>query len=129
METTPLKKITQYRIHWELKKMYPIPELNKTIIDVTKELSDAHKKTLKEEIWDGISEKFMEKIFHMVNQNVQYALKKFQGIKHKKHEMIQKQIKELSEYINKHQSETKKPIKREVHELRRTTKIITEESE
>jgi hypothetical protein len=33
---------------------YPVPDLNKTTIDVTKELSDAHthkKKTHKEEIW------------------------------------------------------------------------------
>jgi hypothetical protein len=31
---------------------YPVPDLNKTMINVTKELSDAHKKTLKEEIWE-----------------------------------------------------------------------------
>jgi hypothetical protein len=38
------------------------------------------KKILKEEIWEVISEKFMEKILDMVNQNVQDALKKFQGV-------------------------------------------------
>jgi hypothetical protein len=44
------------------------------MINVTKELRDAHKKKiLKEEI----SEKFMEKILELVNQNVQKALKKF----------------------------------------------------
>jgi cell division ATPase FtsA len=43
----------------------------------TKDLSDAHKNTLKEEILQEITENFMEKILDMVNQNVQDALKKF----------------------------------------------------
>jgi 5'-deoxynucleotidase YfbR-like HD superfamily hydrolase len=47
------------------------------------------KKTLKEEI----SEKFMEKLLDMVNQDVQDTLKKFQDTKNKEHEMTQKQIK------------------------------------
>jgi uncharacterized protein involved in exopolysaccharide biosynthesis len=77
---------------------YPVPDLNKTMTNVTKELSEAHtqnktrqNKTLKEEI----SEKFMETLLNMVNQNVQDALKKFQDAKNKEHEMTQKQIKEL----------------------------------
>jgi hypothetical protein len=41
--------------------------------------------------------------------------------------MIQKQIKELREDFNKHQSETKDTIKREMHELKRTTQTIKEE--
>jgi hypothetical protein len=45
---------------------YPVPDLNK-MINVTKELNDAHKKTLKEEIWKELSEKCMEKILDMVN--------------------------------------------------------------
>jgi hypothetical protein len=46
---------------------YPVPNLNKIMLNVTKELSEAHqKKNLKEEI----SKKFMEKILGMVNQNV-----------------------------------------------------------
>jgi hypothetical protein len=45
---------------------YPVPDPNKTIINVTKEPSNAHKNTLKEEI----TEKFLEKILHMVNQNL-----------------------------------------------------------
>jgi hypothetical protein len=32
------------------------------MINVTKEHSDGHKKTLKQEIWEELSEKFMEKI-------------------------------------------------------------------
>jgi hypothetical protein len=38
---------------------------------------NVHKKTLKEEI----SEKFMEEILDMINQNVQNTLKKFQDTK------------------------------------------------
>jgi hypothetical protein len=33
---------------------YPVPDLNKTTINVTKKLSDTHKKTLKE-IWEEVS--------------------------------------------------------------------------
>jgi hypothetical protein len=60
---------------------YPVPDLNKTMINDTKEPSDAHKNALKEEI----AENFMEKIQDMVNQNVQDALKKFQDTKNKDH--------------------------------------------
>jgi hypothetical protein len=56
---------------------YQIPDLNKTIINVTKEPSDNHIKTFKEEILEDITEKFMEKILNVVNQNVHYALRKF----------------------------------------------------
>jgi hypothetical protein len=52
---------------------------------------------LKEEILEKITEKFMEKILDVVNQNVQNALKKFQDIKNKEHEKTQKQINELRE--------------------------------
>jgi hypothetical protein len=108
METTLLKKVTPYRIQWERRNGYSVPDLNKTMINVTKELSNAHKKTLKEEI----SEKFMGKILDMVNQNVQDALKKFQDTKNKEDEMTQKEIKEFREDLDKHQSETKDTIKR-----------------
>jgi hypothetical protein len=47
------------------------------MINVTKEPSDTYIKTLKEEILEDITEKFM------VNQNVQDALKKFQDTKNK----------------------------------------------
>jgi hypothetical protein len=56
---------------------YPVPYLNKTTINVTKELSDIHMKTLKEEIFKDITEKFMGKIPNMANQNVQESHKKF----------------------------------------------------
>jgi DNA-binding transcriptional regulator YiaG len=48
----------------------------------------------------------------MVNQNVQDTLKKFQVTKNKENEMTQKQIKEIREDLNKHQSEIKDTIKR-----------------
>jgi hypothetical protein len=86
------------------KNGFPVPDLNKTMLNVTKLLSDAHKKTLKEEI----SEKFMEKILDIVNNNVQCALKKFQNTKNKEHEKTQKQIKELREDFNKHQMKQRK---------------------
>jgi hypothetical protein len=41
--------------------------------------------------------------------------------------VTKKQIKELREGLNKHQSETKHTIKRETHELKRTTQIIKQE--
>jgi hypothetical protein len=33
---------------------YSVPDLNKTTINVTKELSDAHQKILKVEIWEEL---------------------------------------------------------------------------
>jgi hypothetical protein len=59
---------------------YPVPDLN-IWINVTKEPSDTHIKTLKEENLEDITEKLMEKILDMANQNVQDALKKFQDTK------------------------------------------------
>jgi hypothetical protein len=43
-------------------------------------------------------------LLDMVNQNVQEALKKFQGNKCKEYEKTQKQINELIRALNKHQS-------------------------
>jgi F0F1-type ATP synthase membrane subunit b/b' len=76
---------------------------------------------------EEITEKLVEKILNMVNQNVQDALKKFHDTKNKKHEKTQKQINELREDFNKHQSETKDTIKKEIYELKKTIKNIKEE--
>jgi uncharacterized protein Yka (UPF0111/DUF47 family) len=54
----------------------------------------------------------------MVNQNVQEALKKFQENKNKEYEKTQKQINEIIEALNKHQTETETTINREITELR-----------
>jgi tRNA A37 threonylcarbamoyltransferase TsaD len=110
IENTLLKKKIQYRIQWEMKKVNTQFLTLKT--NVTKEPSDMHKKTLKEEILDEITKKLMEKILAMVNQKLQEALKKFQDNKNKEHEKTQKQIDELREDFNKHQSETKDTIKK-----------------
>jgi hypothetical protein len=73
----------QYSVRKE-ESGYPVPDPNKTMVNVTKEPSDAHKKPLKDEIYEEITEKFMEKILDMVNQNIQVVLKKFQNTKNKK---------------------------------------------
>jgi uncharacterized protein (DUF2252 family) len=73
---------------------------------------------------EDITEKFMEKILDMINQNVKDALKKFQNTKNKEYEKTQTQINELREDFNKHQSETKDTIKREIYELKMTIQNI-----
>jgi hypothetical protein len=40
---------------------YPVPYPNRTMISITNELSDAHKKSLNEEIMDEFTEKLMKK--------------------------------------------------------------------
>jgi hypothetical protein len=92
---------------------YPVPDLNKTIINVTKEPSEIHIKTLKENILEDMTEKFIEKTLDVVNQNVQDAFKKFEDTKNKEHEKTQKQIKELREEFNKHKLKQRHYKKRE----------------
>jgi hypothetical protein len=70
----------------------PDPDTNKTKINYAKELNEAHKNTLKEEILQVINEKFIEMILDMVNQNVQETLKKFQDNKNKQFEKRQEKI-------------------------------------
>jgi predicted RNA-binding protein len=55
------------------ENIYPVPDLNKTTINATKELSVAHKKSSKKKS----GKKFIEKILDMVNQNVQDASSNF----------------------------------------------------
>jgi hypothetical protein len=58
---------------------YPVPVPNSTMIRVSPISSQTPtKKSLKEEIMDKITEKHMEKLQDMVNQKIQYAIKKFQ---------------------------------------------------
>jgi hypothetical protein len=47
---------------------YPVPDSNKKKINYPKEPSDAHKNTLKKEIFQEITENIMEKILDMVNE-------------------------------------------------------------
>jgi hypothetical protein len=64
---------------------YSVPDPPK-MIKVTKDPSNAHKNTPKEEIFQEITEKFMEKIPDTLSQNVQNVVKKFQDTKNKEHE-------------------------------------------
>jgi uncharacterized membrane-anchored protein YhcB (DUF1043 family) len=57
-----------------------------------------------------------EKLQNMVNQKMKDALKKYQDTINKNLEKTQKQLNELREGLNKHQSETKKTIKKEIYE-------------
>jgi microcompartment protein CcmL/EutN len=65
-----------------------------------------------------------EMLLHMVNQNIQEALKKFQDKKTKEYEKTQKQINEIIGALNKHQTETKITINREINELREKLTIL-----
>jgi DNA repair exonuclease SbcCD ATPase subunit len=69
----------------------------------------------------------MEEILDVVNQNIQYAHKKFQDTKNKEYEKTQKQINELREALHKHQSETENTINREINKLKKKIKEIKEE--
>jgi hypothetical protein len=57
---------------------YPVPDCKKTMINVTNEPSDTHKKIPQRGNHEEITEKFMEKLQDTVNQKVQDALQKFQ---------------------------------------------------
>jgi hypothetical protein len=63
MGTTLLKKNSIQDSVGNEENGHPVPYPNKIMINATKEPSDGHKKkTLKEEILEEITEKFMEKI-------------------------------------------------------------------
>jgi polyhydroxyalkanoate synthesis regulator phasin len=68
--------------------------------------------------------KISEMLLDMVNQNIQEALKKFQEDKNKEYEKTQKQINEITEALNKHQTETETTINREINELRAKLTIL-----
>jgi chromosome segregation ATPase len=106
---------------------YPDPDSNKTKINYTKEPNKDHKNILKEEILQVINENFIEMLLDMVNQNVQEALKKFQEDKNKEYEKTQKHINEIIGALNKHQTETKITISREINELRAKINNIIDE--
>jgi predicted component of type VI protein secretion system len=57
-------------------------------------------------------------LLDMVNQNVQEALKKLQDNKTQEYVKTQKQINKIIGALNKHQTETKITISREIKELR-----------
>jgi hypothetical protein len=89
---------------------YPVLDYNKTKINNGKEPNNAHKKTLKEEILQVITENFMEMLLDMVSQNIQEVLKKFEDTKNREYEKTQKQINELTGVLNKYQSKTENTV-------------------
>jgi hypothetical protein len=48
---------------------YPVPDPNKIKINITKEPHDDHKKALKDEIWEELTEKIMEKILDIYGED------------------------------------------------------------
>jgi phenylalanyl-tRNA synthetase alpha subunit len=96
-------------------------------INYTKECNEDHMNILKGEILQGIKETFIEMLLDMVNQNVQETLKKFQDKKTKEYEKTQKQINDIIGALNKHQTETKITINREINELRAKIDNIKQE--
>jgi paraquat-inducible protein B len=65
-------------------------------------------------------------LLDMVNQNIHEAFKKFQDNKTQEYQKTQKQINEIIGALNKHQTETKITISREINELRATIHNIKE---
>jgi hypothetical protein len=59
----------------------------------------------------------MEKLLDMGNENVHDVPKKFEDTEYKEHEKTKKEINELRQDFNKHQSGTKDTIQREPYEL------------
>jgi hypothetical protein len=84
-------------------------------INYAKEPNEAHRNNLKEEILQVINENFIEMILDMVNQNVQETLKKVQDNKSREFEKAQEKIKETTEALYKHQSDTENTINKEIN--------------
>jgi hypothetical protein len=83
METTLLKKKKKSLIQdseANEENRYPVHDPNKTMINDTKELSDAHKSTLKEEMVQEATENFMEKVY-MVNKMYKMHSRNFKTLK------------------------------------------------
>jgi hypothetical protein len=71
---------------------YPVPDPNRTMINMTNEFNVVHKECLKEEIMNKLIEILMEKLQDTVKQNKQNKLKEYQHIRNKKLEKTQKQL-------------------------------------
>jgi flagellar capping protein FliD len=80
---------------------YPVPDTNRMVINITNELNDIHKKSLKEELTDELFETLMEKLQETVKQNVQNEVNQYQDSTNKKLEKTQKQLNETKETIKK----------------------------
>jgi signal recognition particle GTPase len=89
-----------------------IPDPNRTMINITDVFNDVHKKFLKENIMNELTEILMEKLQEMVKQKVKDIVKQYQDATSKKLEKIWKQLNELRQDFNKFHSETKEAIKK-----------------
>jgi hypothetical protein len=78
--TPPKNNLTQDLLGNE-ENGCPDPDLNKTMINVTKQPIATHIKTLKKEILEYIMKKFMEKIQDMVNQKYKMRSRNFKTLK------------------------------------------------
>jgi hypothetical protein len=92
MDNSPLKNNLIEDSERNEENWYSVLDSNKTKINNAKEPNYAHKKILKEEILQVITENFMEMLLDMVNQNIQEALKKLQDTKNKEFEKTHKQL-------------------------------------
>jgi hypothetical protein len=72
---------------------YPVPDPNRTMINIPMSSVTPTKKSLTEETVDKINEKLREKLQNTINQKVQGALKKYQDPTDKKLENTKKQLK------------------------------------
>jgi hypothetical protein len=60
-EWKPFCSKNQFTTRFSEENRYPVPDLNKIMINITKEPSDTHIKALREEILEDVTEKFMVK--------------------------------------------------------------------
>jgi hypothetical protein len=96
-------------------------------VNYAKELNEACKNNLKEDILQVLNENFLEMILDRVNQKVEETLKKFQDNKNRDFEKAREEIKETIEAMCNHQSETENTINKEISELRTKINNIKEE--
>jgi hypothetical protein len=68
---------------------YPVPDSNRTMINITNELNDIHKKSVKEETMDELVEILMERLQETIKQNVQNEIKQYQDSTNKKLEVTE----------------------------------------
>jgi hypothetical protein len=106
---------------------YSDPNSNKMKINYAKGPNEAHKNNLKEEVLQVLNANFIEMILDRVNQNVKETLKTFQENKNREFEKAQDEIKENTEALYKHQSETKNTTNKEKKELRSKIDKIEED--
>jgi coenzyme F420-reducing hydrogenase alpha subunit len=102
---------------------YPVPDLNRTLVTITNELSDTTKKNSQRRNFGQDIETIVGKLQDMVNQKIQDALEKYQDTTNKKLEKTEKHLNELREDFSKLQNSSKEEIQmaKKTHEKMLTT--------